>query len=88
MTCPSNLEPYRELDYKVLERQLNKNGLAKALGISQEKWEEYKREGVTVVNPYINTLDMLIAQGKIRERIDLRPEGGIPDTPRYSYALV
>jgi len=77
-----------ELDYKVLERQLNKNGLAKALGISQEKWEEYKREGVTVVNPYIKTLDTLIAQGKIRERIDLRPEGGIPDTPRYSYALV
>jgi predicted glutamine amidotransferase len=77
-----------ELDYKVLERQLNKNGLAKALGISQEKWEEYRREGVTVVNPYIRTLDTLIAQGKIRERIDLRPEGGIPDTPRYSYALV
>ena len=77
-----------ELDYKVLERQLNKNGLAKALGISQEKWEEYRRAGVTVVNPYSKTLDTRIAQGKIRERIDLRPEGGIPDTPRYSYALV
>ena len=77
-----------ELDYKVLERHLNRNGMAQALELSREKWEEYRREGVTVVNPYIRTLDTLIAQGKIRERIDLRPEGGIPDTPRYSYALV
>jgi hypothetical protein len=77
-----------ELDYKVLERHLNENGLAQALGISQEKWEEYRRAGVTVVNPYIKTLDTLIARGEIRERVDLRPEGGIPDTPRYSYSLI
>ncbi|MGD2142186.1 MAG: hypothetical protein PVH79_01745 [Candidatus Bathyarchaeota archaeon] len=77
-----------ELDYKVLERHLNKNGIAQALGISQEKWEEYRRAGVTIVNPYIKTLDMLIARGEVQERIDLRPEGGIPDTPRYSYSLI
>ena len=33
-------------------------------------------------------VDMLIARGKIRERVDLRPEGGVPDTPRYSYSLI
>jgi glucosamine 6-phosphate synthetase-like amidotransferase/phosphosugar isomerase protein len=76
-----------ELDYKVLERALNKDGLAQALGISQERWEEYKKEGVTIVNPYIETLDMLIADGFINERIDLRAEGGVPDTPRFSYSL-
>jgi hypothetical protein len=76
-----------ELDYKVLERELNRDGMAQALGISQEKWKNYQREGVSIVNPYIRTLGMLIAEGVIRERVDLRLEGGIPDTPRFSYAL-
>jgi len=77
-----------ELDYKVLERELNRDGMAEALGISQERWREYMREGVSIVNPYIKTLDMLIADGMIRERVDLRLEGGVPDTPRFSYSLV
>ncbi len=76
-----------ELDYKVIERSLNKEGFAQALGISQEKWAEYKRSGVSITNPYIETLDMLIADSEIRERVDLRQEGGVPDTPRFSYTL-
>jgi len=43
---------------------------------------------VSIVNPYIRTLDMLIADGMIRERVDLRLEGGVPDTPRFSYSLM
>jgi len=39
------------------------------------------------VNPYIEVLDMLISEGRILERVDLRPEGGVPDTPRFSYTL-
>ena len=76
-----------ELDYKVLERSLNKKGFAEALGIPQERWLEHRKAGVTIMNPYIATLDMLIADGLIRERVDLRPEGGVPDTPRFSYSL-
>lgn len=77
-----------ELDYKVLERELNEEGLAEALGISQEKWEAHKKAGISIVNPYIETLDMLIAEGKIKRRIDRRLEGGVEGTPRFAYSLV
>ena len=76
-----------ELDFKVLERSLNRKGFAEALGLPQERWQEHRKAGVTIVNPYIATLDMLIADGLILERVDLRPEGGVPDTPRFSYSL-
>lgn len=81
------LEKRRELDFKVIERFLNKKGFAEALGISQEKWREYRKSGVSIVNPYIETLDMLIAEEKIRRRIDRRLEGGVEGTPRFSYSL-
>jgi len=76
-----------ELDYKVMERALNKDGMAQALGISQERYREYMREGVSIVNPLIKTLEMLLRKGYIEERIDMRAEGGVEDTPRYSYSL-
>jgi len=76
-----------ELDYKVMERALNKDGMAQALGIGQERYREYMREGVSIVNPLIQTLEMLLRKGYIEERIDMRAEGGVEDTPRYSYSL-
>ncbi len=49
--------------------------------------DAYRKAGVSIVNPYIEVVDMLLADGLIRERIDLRSEGGVPDTPRFSYSL-
>jgi len=43
--------------------------------------------GVSVNNPYFKTLDMLMAGGKIRRRIDRRLEGGVEGTPRFAYSL-
>ncbi len=75
------------LDFRQISQALFPEGWARAYGVSVERWEEYRRAGVSVVNPYIEVLDMLISEGRILERVDLRPEGGVPDTPRFSYTL-
>lgn len=76
-----------ELDFRQLFHALFPGGWAQAYGLSPEMMDEYRKVGVDIVNPYIEVVDMLIAEGKIRERVDLRPEGGVPDTPRFSYSL-
>ena len=76
-----------ELDFWVLRNELNPDGWANAYGISSEEWMEFRKNGVSIVNPYIKTLDMLLAERKIHRRVDLRPEGGIDGTPRFSYSL-
>jgi len=57
------------------------------LDIPQDEWTRMRRDGVDIVNPLIETLDELIEEGKIRQRIDPRLEGGTPDTPRFAYSL-
>jgi hypothetical protein len=76
-----------ELDFWVLRNELNPDGWAYAYGIPSEEWTGFRKNGVSIVNPYIRTLDMLLAEGKIYRRVDLRPEGGIEGTPRFSYSL-
>jgi glucosamine--fructose-6-phosphate aminotransferase (isomerizing) len=75
------------LDFRQISQALNPEGWARAYGVSVERWEEYRRAGVSVVNPYIEVLDTLISEGRILEQVDLRPEGGVSDTPRFSYIL-
>lgn len=76
-----------ELDFWMLRNELNPDGLAHAYGISSGEWTKFRKNGISVVNPYIRTLDMLLAEGKIYRRVDLRNEGGIEGTPRFSYSL-
>ena len=76
------------LDFRQIGQALSPDGWARAYGVPVEKWEEYRKAGVSIVNPYIEVVDMLIAEGRIREQIDMRLEGGVPDTPRFSYTLV
>ncbi|MFQ6053138.1 MAG: hypothetical protein ACE5OO_02765, partial [Candidatus Bathyarchaeia archaeon] len=76
-----------EVDFRVLWYELNPDGWARAYGITPEEWRELRRRGVSVVSPYIDTLDMLIAEGRIRRRIDRRTEGGVEGTPRFAYAI-
>lgn len=76
-----------EVDFRALWHELNPDGCATAYGITPEEWQDLRKRGVSVVNPYIETLDMLIAEGKIRRRIDWRLEGGVEGTPRFAYSL-
>ena len=75
------------LDFRQIGQALSPEGWARAYGVPVDKWEEYRKAGVSIVNPYIEVVDMLIAEGRIREQIDMRMEGGVPDTPRFSYTL-
>jgi glutamine phosphoribosylpyrophosphate amidotransferase len=75
------------LDFRQIGQALSPDGWARAYGVPVEKWEEYRKAGVSIVNPYIEVVDMLIVKGRIREQIDMRMEGGVPDTPRFSYTL-
>ena len=77
-----------EVDFRVLWYELNPDGWARSFGVTPEEWQELRKRGVSIVNPYIETLDMLLAEGKIRRRIDRRYEGGIEGTPRFAYSLV
>jgi len=81
------LEERGEMDFREISRALNPDGWAKAYGIAEEDWGELRKAGVSVVNPYIGVIDMLLAEGKIVQRVDRRMEGGVPDTPRFSYTL-
>lgn len=76
-----------EVDFRVLVYELNPDGWARSFGIMPEEWQELRKKGVSIVNPYIETLDMLIAEGTIRRRIDRRLEGGVDGTPRFAYSL-
>jgi len=77
-----------DLDFRRLRDALNTNGWAKCYGLTQEEWLNVRRlHGVSIVNPYIETLDDLIEAGKIAQRIDYRMEGCTRDTPRFAYSL-
>jgi glucosamine 6-phosphate synthetase-like amidotransferase/phosphosugar isomerase protein len=76
-----------ELDFMQIRVALNPDGWAQSYGVSPDRWRELDKMGVRIVNPFIEVVDILLAEGRVRERVDLRSEGGVPDTPRYSYAL-
>lgn len=75
-----------ELEIMSLSRALTPDDWARAFGITPERWNEYRKAGVGG-SYYIETLNRLIAEGKIRERVELRLEGGVAYTPRFSYSM-
>jgi glucosamine 6-phosphate synthetase-like amidotransferase/phosphosugar isomerase protein len=76
------------LDFYRLWYALDRTHWAKAYGIDVEKWKALRRDyGVSIVNPYIEVLDELIADGKIKKWIDYRAEGCYAKTPRFMYGL-
>lgn len=81
------LKRTKELDFRNIARAIGNEGWAKAYGVNVEQMDAYRKAGVSIVNPYIEVVDMLLADGLIQEKIDLRSEGGVPDTPRFSYSL-
>jgi len=81
------LERKGEVDFDALQHELHPDGWAKAYGIEPEEYRDVRRKGVRIVNPYIKTLNMLIAEGKIRRYVDRRLEAGVERLPRFAYSL-
>jgi len=81
------LKGKNELDFAGIWDALYPEGLAECFGVSMETFRGLYRQGFRLVNEYIGVLDMLIAGRFVEERVDLRLEGGVPDTPRFSYRL-
>lgn len=75
-------------DFREAFYAMNPNGWSKALGISTREWGALRRAGVSLVNPYIDAVEVLKHEGKIIESIDRRTEGGVDGCPRFSYVLV
>ncbi|MBS7637942.1 hypothetical protein KEJ49_03495 [Candidatus Bathyarchaeota archaeon] len=81
------LERRGEVDFRNLWYELNPQGWARSLGISPSEFEELRRRGISIVNPYIATLEMLVEEKKIICRVDRRLEAGVEGVPRYTYSL-
>lgn len=77
----------KEIGIQSLFDVLNPEGWAEAFGVSPESFRKEYRQGFRHVNEYFGFMDKLVASGFLRERIDLRTEGGYPETPRASYSL-
>jgi glucosamine--fructose-6-phosphate aminotransferase (isomerizing) len=77
-----------DLDFQRLSYAMLKGDWAKCYGIPMDDWLNLRKvRGVSVVNPFIETLDELIESGRIVQRIDRRMEGCLNDTPRFAYSL-
>ena len=77
-----------ETDFRGMEKAMGYNGgWAKVYNITNEEWRNYTRYMLEIVNPLIETLDELVEEGEINKKNRTRLEGGVPDTPRYSYSL-
>ena len=74
-------------DFREMWYDLNPDGLAEAYGLSVDEWKALRKAGVSVVNPYIDVVDMLKHEFRVVESIDPRVEGGVAETPRFSYVL-
>jgi glucosamine--fructose-6-phosphate aminotransferase (isomerizing) len=82
------LEEKEELDFREISDILNPSGWAESYGVTPEEWTALRKNGISIVNSYIDVLNLLINEGKIKQTIDERWEGGVNDTPRFSYRLV
>ncbi|MCW4035744.1 MAG: hypothetical protein NWE75_00980, partial [Candidatus Bathyarchaeota archaeon] len=60
-----------ELDFRRISQALGQEGWAQAYGLPVDQYKEIRRAGVSIVNPYIEVVDMMLAEGLIRERVDL-----------------
>jgi glucosamine 6-phosphate synthetase-like amidotransferase/phosphosugar isomerase protein len=77
----------KEIDIQSLFDVLNPEGWAEAFGVTPESFRKEYRQGFRHVNEYFDFMDKLVASGFLKEKIDLRTEGGYPETPRASYSL-
>ena len=75
------------IDVVKLLTALTPEAFAQAYGVSTERFKEFAKEGFRPINPYFGVLGMLVSDGVVMEQVDLRSEGGVLDTPRFTYSL-
>jgi len=74
-------------DFREMSYDLNPDSWAEAYGLPVDEWNALRKAGVSVVNQYIDVVDMLKHEYRVVESVDPRVEGGVADTPRFSYVL-
>jgi glucosamine 6-phosphate synthetase-like amidotransferase/phosphosugar isomerase protein len=77
----------KEIDIEKLGDVLRPEGMAEIFGVSPDSFRKEYRQGFRYVNEYFGFMVKLVASGFLKERVDLRTEGGYPKTPRLSYSL-
>ena len=75
------------MNVRQIYNSLRKEGLLCALNITKEELDDFTKQGITIVNPYFDVLDMMLKQGVIFESVKMKFEGGVEDTPRFHYSL-
>jgi glucosamine--fructose-6-phosphate aminotransferase (isomerizing) len=81
------LKNEEEINFIDLWKLIFPNKVAKAYNKSAIELERMKQNGISIVNPYIHTLDMLVNEGKIKQFVRRNKEAGVENTPRYNYKL-
>ena len=76
-----------ETDVRVLFYAIGSENWAKVYDVTVEKWMEYRKQGIYVMNPYFEVLESMVREGILTESVDPRLEGGVEGVPRYSYRL-
>lgn len=74
-------------DFREMWYDLNPDAWAEAYGLSVDEWNQLRKAGVSVVNPFIEVVEMLKREFRVVESIDPRVEGGVAGTPRFSYVI-
>ena len=74
------------MNIRILYNVLRQGGLPYSMGITKDTYDEWTRQGISILNPYFDTLNMMLAQGVIKEEVKMKPEGGVIDTPRFIYS--
>ena len=81
------LKKEKELGIVKLNDALYPEGWAEIFSVSPEIFDKEYKQGFRYVNEYFAFMEKLVQDGFVRQRIDLRNEGGFPETPRFSYSL-
>jgi hypothetical protein len=76
-----------EINFIDLWKLIFPDKVAKAYNQSAIELTKMKQNGISIVNPYIQTLDMLVNEGKIKQYVMRNKEAGVKNTPRFNYKL-
>jgi glucosamine--fructose-6-phosphate aminotransferase (isomerizing) len=81
------LKNEEEINFIDLWKLIFPDKVSKAYYQSAIEIAKMKQNGISIVNPYIHTLDMLVNEGKIKQFVRRNKEAGVENTPRYNYKL-
>jgi hypothetical protein len=82
------LKKEKKLGVSKLFDVLNPDGWAKCFGVSSERFDNEYKHGYRFVNEYFGFMDKLVKDGFVKERVELKSEGGFSDVPRFTYSLL